>query len=402
MDAAGERAAAGSSPDRPVPVRVLLGGVLALAAAMGVGRFVYTPLLPAMERATHLGTGPAGLLASANYAGYLAGALLFTLVTLGVRRHLTVGVALALVAVTTALMATTTNFSAWSAIRFASGIASAAVFILASDAVLAVLRRTGHASLAGWLYSGVGLGIAASGVIVHMAAGAAGWQQGWIAVAVLAAIIAYPAWSSLSAAFRIGETDRHAEAGAMPPVRTALGLLLAAYTLEGAGYIVTGTFLVAIVDRAPGLSGVGWAVWVVVGLAAVPSTVIWSAASGRLGSAPVLSLVYLTQACGILLPAFAGGAPAAFIAAILFGGTFLAVAALTLSLAARLFPARSAAVIGLLTVGFGVGQIVAPPLAGLTAGPTHDFRPALIAASAAVLLASALTVVLSRQHAARR
>ncbi len=72
---------------RPVPLRTLAGGGLALAAAMGIGRFAYTPILPAMQRAAELGTAKAGGLASANYAGYLVGALLVAAVPVGVARR---------------------------------------------------------------------------------------------------------------------------------------------------------------------------------------------------------------------------------------------------------------------------------------------------------------------------
>jgi predicted MFS family arabinose efflux permease len=47
----------------------------ALAAAMGTGRFAYTPILPLMTAHAHLTTQSAGQLATANYVGYLVGAV---------------------------------------------------------------------------------------------------------------------------------------------------------------------------------------------------------------------------------------------------------------------------------------------------------------------------------------
>ncbi len=374
--------------------------MLALAAALGIGRFAMTPLLPPMQAAAHLTDSQAGVLASANYAGYLAGALLLTLIVPRRAGRLLLGLGLAGVVATTALMAATTSFAAWGAIRFLSGLASAGVFILASDAVLAALRRASQTARSGCLYGGAGGGIVASGLIAHAATGRTGWRDAWLVLAVLAAIAAYPAWRWLPP-----RSDESARIGSRPPARTPvlampLALLLAAYTLAGGGYIVTATFLVVIVERLPGLAGDGWAVWVVVGLAALPSTVLWVAASRRIGPAPTLALVYFIQGCGIGLPALSGGAAVAGAAALLFGGTFMAIPALTLVLAGPLAPGRSTAVIGLLTTGFGSGQIVAPPLAGLVAGRTHDFGPALIAASAAVLLGGVLVTALGRlwQH----
>ena len=147
-------------------LRPVAGGIIALAAAMGIGRFAFTPILPAMQRATGLDTAQAGLLAAANYAGYLVGALLITVaVPVNARRGVLLG-SLVTVAATTALMAVTSAFPLWAAIRFLSGLASAGVFVLASGLVLDLLRRAGHASRSGWLYSGPGLGIAVSGVAV--------------------------------------------------------------------------------------------------------------------------------------------------------------------------------------------------------------------------------------------
>ncbi|HWE62208.1 MAG TPA: YbfB/YjiJ family MFS transporter, partial [Chloroflexota bacterium] len=263
--------------------RLLLGGSAALAVAMGIGRFAYTPILPATEVAARLDPAQAGLLASANYAGYLTGALAAAACPLGVARGRVLLVCLAMVVATTALMAGTTNLAAWGAIRFLAGLSSATVFILVSQAILGALHRGERTSLVGWLYSGVGVGIALSAVVVRVAGGVLGWRGEWLVLALLAAVMATPAWRWLPLA----------DIGAAPPVpvRPSHGhaaglrmtLLTLAYLLEGTGYIVTGTFLVAIVDQMRGLSGFGPSVWAVVGLAAVPSTVLWTALASRVG-----------------------------------------------------------------------------------------------------------------------
>ncbi len=372
-------------------LRTLSGGCLALAAAMGIGRFAYTPILPAMQRSVGLGTGTAGLLASANYAGYLAGALLIAVAPPGLpRRRILVG-CLVTVGITTALMAVTTDALAWGAIRFLSGVASAGVFVLASGLVLGELRRQRRIALAGWLYAGVGVGIATSGLVVRAATDTLGWRGDWLALAAVALAAVYPCGRWLprpgaevaSSAAAQGRSDR------LPG--HALALLFGAYFLEAVGYIVTGTFLVTIVNRTPGLEAAGATVWIVVGLAAVPAAVLWTAAAARLGLARALTLAYCAQACGILLP-IAGGLGADYASAILFGGTFVGITALTLTLAGRLAPHRTAELIGLLTAAYGVGQIIGPVLAASLASRAHSFTPALIVASAVVFLGGLLMV----------
>ncbi|MGI8623801.1 MAG: YbfB/YjiJ family MFS transporter [Solirubrobacteraceae bacterium] len=377
-------------------MRPLLGGVLALAAAMGIGRFAYTPILPAMRAAGWLTPAQAGLLAAANYAGYLAGAVL---VAGAVRRAAPVAAlrafTLAVVA-TTALMSVTTGLAAWSVVRFAAGVASAGVFVLASGLVLDELRRLGRSARAGWLFSGPGLGIVLSGLVVRVAGSSLGWRGDWAVLALAAAAAVVPCWgwpapAPMVATFPPGDPQRGDDRAA----RRVVGLLFAAYALEGIGYIVTGTFLPTIVERAPGSRGLGSAVWIVVGLAAMPAGVVWAAVGERAGHPRALAGAFGLQAAGIVLPLLGGVGPAIG-AAILFGGTFIGITTLTMTLAGRLAPTRSANLIARLTAAYGVGQMTGPVLAGAVAGRSGNFGPALVGAAALVLVGGVLMMRLAR------
>jgi predicted MFS family arabinose efflux permease len=384
---------------RPSYVLPLLGGILALAAAMGIGRFAYTPLLPAMQKAAGLDPTQAGLLAATNYAGYLAGALLAAVAVPASARVRILMVSAIVVAATTALMAVTTNLAAWSAVRFVAGLASAGVLVLATGLVLDDLRRQGRTSLSGWLFSGVGLGIVVSGVVVRLTGDALGWHGDWLLLALLATVAIYPVWKWLPPTGR-----EHVPPSTSPPGPTvstpgshaapiAYTLLFAAYFLEGIGYIVTGTFLVAIVDSTPGLQGIGADVWIVVGLAVIPSAILWATLAGRAGYARALTGAYVLQAIGIALP-IAGGAGAAFASAVLFGGTFAGITALTLTLGGHLETSRSARLIGMLTAVFGIGQMIGPVLGGVIAHRAQHFAPALVAAAICVLAGGMLMALL--------
>jgi predicted MFS family arabinose efflux permease len=379
----------------------LLGGILALAAAMGIGRFAYTPLLPAMQEAAGLDPTQAGLLAAANYAGYLAGALLVAVAVPASARIRVLKVSAIAVVATTALMAVTMNLAVWSVVRFVAGLASAGVLVLGTGIVLDNLRRQGRTSLSGWLFSGVGLGIVVSGVVVHLTVETLGWRGSWLLLALIATAAIYPCWrwlpraaqaNALSITSTPGPGSTPVEVRAVP---IAYLLLFTAYFLEGIGYIVTGTFLVAIVDSTPGLQGIGTNVWIVVGLAVIPSVVLWAALAGRTGYAWALAGAYLLQAIGIALP-IAGGTGAAFASAVLFGGTFAGITALTLTLGGHLETSRSARMIGMLTAIFGLGQMIGPVLGGAIAHRAQSFTPALAAAAVCVLAGGVLMV--SLQH----
>lgn len=153
--------------------------------------------------------------------------------------------------------------------------------------------------------------------------------------------------------------------------------------LEGVGYIIAGTFLVAAITQNSS-RGVGGTAWILVGLAAVPSAVVWSWLGRRWRRPDPLLAALLVQAVGIALPAFLGGVGAAMIAAVLFGATFLGVSMMALAAGAHLRFPRS---VGLLTAGYSVGQILGP----LVATPLlhHGYQLSL-ALSAVIVLASAV------------
>ena len=342
--------------------RSLAAGVLALAMAMGIGRFAYTPILPDMRAAFGLSLGTQAALASANYLGYLAGALLAAV--LG-RRHsgdrlLRAG--LIAIVLATALMAATTSVPVWFGLRLVAGLASAVVFVAVSATILGVLAQHDRPDLAGWLSSGVGLGIALTGLAVLIIGSRVDqrgqvWRTEWITVAVLAALLTVVSWawfphpSTSTTGQPDGRAGQHTGWG-------VLALLGAAYFLEGAGYIVSGTFLPTIVANVPGLPGRGAGVWMpVVGLAAIPSTILWARAAGRGGPLAVLVVAYALQVVGVALPVLVPQAWADASAAILFGGIFMGITALTIAFARGHAPAgRGTAVIGLLTAAFALGS----------------------------------------------
>src|ERR1700722_539527 len=241
-----------SDADNPSgAVRTALGGLLAIAAGIGVGRFVYTPILPRMVEALGLSKSEAGLIASANFLGYLLGALAAALPTLpGPRRGWLFG-ALAISALTTAAMGLTESLPAFLVLRLAGGAASAFVLIIASTLVLEHLAEAGRGGLSALHFAGVGAGIAVSAALVAaMLQAGQTWKALWLASGLLSLAAMIAATMLLPA----GETP--ARSKSTPATGTAdqgLRRLIAAYGLFGFGYIVTATFLVAIVRGTPAI-----------------------------------------------------------------------------------------------------------------------------------------------------
>ncbi|WP_369191147.1 YbfB/YjiJ family MFS transporter [Streptomyces sp. R08] len=354
----------------------------ALAAGMGVGRFVYTPILPLMHTQAGLSTAAGAHLATANYVGYLLGALAGTLLPALVRSRTVLRGSFVLLTGTLAAMPATHSTTVWIALRLLAGVASALIFVVAVSSLLGHLRNH-PPHMPGWGFGGVGAGIALSGLLVLAVRSVADWQVAWWSSAALAAALATAAWNLRPEAPPAPSTDAPDKV-----VDPWFGALFAGYTLEGVGYIVAGTFLVAAIGQSsPGWIGSG--AWVLVGLAAVPSSALWARLGRRWSRPGLLCGALVIQAVGIALPALVGGVAAALVSAVLFGATFIGVSTLALAAGAELQFPRSVA---LLTAGYSVGQILGP----LAVAPLlHDgYRPALLLAAAVVLAAAVAAAVL--------
>ncbi|MGW2355143.1 YbfB/YjiJ family MFS transporter [Actinacidiphila glaucinigra] len=370
----------------------VLRAAAALAAAMGVGRFVYTPILPLMHAQARLTAGAGAHLATANYVGYLVGALAGTFLPRLTRSAAVLRGSLLLLVVSLAAMPLTGTTAVWLVLRLVAGAVSATVFVIAVSALLGRLREH-PAHLPGWGFGGIGAGIALSGLLVLVLRGFADWRAAWWAAAALAALLSVPAWtmrteSAPAAAAPAAAPAAGGRARTAPRTHRWFGALFASYTLEGVGYIIAGTFLVAAIDQgSPGRLGTG--AWVLAGVAAVPSAALWAWLGRRWSRPDVLLAALVVQAAGIALPALVEGPAAALVSAFLFGATFIGVSTVALAAGTHL---RFPRAVALLTAGYSVGQILGP----LAVEPLlrHGYRQALVLAALVVLAAAAAAFVL--------
>lgn len=364
-----------------------LGGLIALAAAMGIGRFVYTPILPFMFSDLGLSKGEGGLIASANYAGYLLGALVAASPSLlGSRRAWLLG-SLAVSALSTAAVGLVATVPAFMALRFVGGAASAFVLLFASVLILERLREAGRSALSSLHFAGVGSGIAVSAVIVSgLAAFDVGWRGQWIVSGLvsLAAVVAV--------ALMVPNRDEPPGLPAEGRGGRGFALLAAAYGLFGFGYVITATFLVAIVRGAEEIRPLEPVVWLVVGGAAAPSVAIWSWIAGKTGALRALAAACALQAVGIAASVLWVSAPGVMLASALLGGTIMGITALGLAAARLLTKGDPRRAMAMITASFGVGQIIGPVFAGYMHDLSGSFLSSSLAASAALAVAAALAL----------
>ena len=408
--------AAGDTTTTPGRWAVALAGAVALAVAMGIGRFAFTPLLPMMLRDGVIDLHAASWLASANYLGYLAGALLCTfqpwiwarvprlpaisapwlvhagLVATGV---LTLGMALPAA-------------PAWPLLRFAAGVASAVVFIYTSGWCLAQLARRDATALGGVMYAGPGAGIVLSGVF---ASGMVQWHwraaTGWLILGALALALSATVWRTFrGAVLPASSPAAGAPGGGGSDSPAEIATLAVAYSLAGFGYIVTATFLPVIARAA--LPGSPWLdlFWPVFGLGVFCGALLATRlrVSGDLRG--LLGAGYLLQAAGIGVSLWSP-TNAGFVAgSLMLGLPFTAITFFAMQEVRRLRPALVASFMGLMTAMYGIGQIVGPPLVAWllrrSASAGEGFTLSLEIAAGALLFGAAMYAAMMKVWPTRR
>lgn len=380
------------------PLLLALGGMTAMAAAMGIGRFVYTPILPIMAIDHALSVGATGWIASANFAGYLAGALLASSGRLaGMPRQWLLS-ALAVNAIGLAMMALSTSLAAFLVWRFIGGMASAFMLVFASSLVLERLSAAGRPQLSALHFSGVGVGIAISALAVGFAEHAGGTSiEQWGISAVLAGAGLVAVYFLIPNAAK-GTAAPSKANGAPPSPNPALNRMIAAYGLFGFGYIITATFLVAIVRADPAMAAVESTIWLVFGLVAAPSVFVWTRLSDRLGVPAAFALAAAVEAVGVAATVLWPTSAGALLGAVLLGGTFMGLTALGLIAARTLTTGNPRSSLGLMTAAFGLGQIVGPVFAGLVHDRTASFTLPSLVAAGALVLSAALALSVRRPH----
>lgn len=377
------------------------GGATTLMVVMGIGRFLYTPILPDMIAAGLLDVQSAGLLASSNFLGYFLGALGAALfVDPRTRRYLWIA-AILLSVLTTLGMGLTQDALIWHGLRFLSGIVSAVALVFMTGFAMESFALSGRAHWLGWVYGGVGIGIVISSIVIEvLQKQAVAWDWQWIAGGLLAILLALPALRAAIAtrpaappSTGMTGTAKRARLFTLPLI-----LVLVSYGGLGVGYVVQATYLPTLVRTLPALAEFSTLAWLVVGLAAAPSNLFWQAVSARLGILPALILAYLIQAGGLLVPVLWHTVPGTIIGAAALGATLVGITALGLQQARLMAGDQAPRALALMTASFGLGQIVGPLIGAALVGPNNDFLPPTIMASSVLALSGVMLLPLLRRR----
>lgn len=318
--------------------RLTLAGLCATLVGIGLARFAYTPLLPVLITEGWFPASQAGYLGAANLAGYLGGALCARpLARWGGAPRVLWGM-MALVTAAFFACALPLSFAWFFLWRFAAGVAGGTLMVLAAPTVLPHVPAAQRGLTGGAIFTGVGLGIMASGTVVPLLL-RAGLVTTWCGLGILSLLLTALTWG--------GWPPREAAppTRALPrlPVGAALLALYVAYALNATGLVPHMVFLVDFVARGLGRGiHAGARYWVLFGLGAVAGPVLAGLLADRIGFGPALRLALMIQAAAVALPIVTANALGLALSSLVVGaavpgvvGAAALALALVIDLAAR-------------------------------------------------------------------
>jgi predicted MFS family arabinose efflux permease len=373
-------------PARQSALAVALAGLVALAVAIGIGRFAFTPILPMMQEDAGVSIATGGWLASANYVGYLAGALSVIWWRIGAATGIRAG--LAAIGITTLAMGLAPHLAVWLVLRALAGVASAWVLIYVSAWCLERLASLGRPALGNTVYAGVGTGIALAGALclALMRAGA-GSARAWIVLGALSLVLTTGIWAVFGVRAEAAAPGERSAARGMVWDRESLRLVLC-YGAFGFGYILPATFLPVMakqVIREPAIFGWSWPVF---GAAAMSSTLATAMLRSFITTRRLWIVSHLVMAVGVALPVVWSGVVPIMLAALFVGGTFMVTTMTGMQEARSVGGAHATGLMAALTSAFALGQIAGPISVSLVVGAGGSFAAALVLACLALVVSA--------------
>ena len=375
--------------DRNSNFNILLAGIIGLFIGVGVARFSYTSLLPSMLADNTLSLTFSGILASINYVGYLSGSI-FAIFIKDINtkvKYFRLGIILCIL--TTIIMGVTTNEVLWLLGRVIAGFGAAMALVVGAAIVMTKLNFQDKTKAMGIYFSGIGIALASSDIISRYVLSFSSWQNSWIVLTFCAiAVAAYPLYI-LSFDKEISQkNEKH-------PFNKALFspfvvVLIVAYFTEGVGFVIQGTFLPTILKSIEGLESVAGLSWLLVGLAGIPSSIIWMRLAHKYGSVNIIIIAMSLQIVGILIPTFSTNMYLNLFSGILYGATFVGLVALFMNLGGKLAASNPVMLMGALTTAYGIGQVTAPLYAVSLTHLSGNYNYALYLTAAIVLFGVAI------------
>ena len=368
---------------------LILTGIAALTIAIGIGRFSYTPILPYMISELNLTTTEAGLIASSNYLGYLLGSLIpiFPQFPKNIRSIFIYSIFISIISLFA--MGLTNTFEIFILIRFIHGVFSAFVLILGTSLIVSHVQKEGKIFLGTAHFSGVGLGMALSAIVVsYLGFLNFKWNELWFSIGILAIILSF----QIIKFTPIQKAEVKYNLKSKNKTNLGFSLITISYGLYGFGYVAFGTFISTMSRLTPGLEKTEPYVWFVVGVTGIPSVFFWNWFGSKIGNDIGLFLANLILGLGVLFSVLINNEFGIFISCILFGLSFVPITSMCLLEGQKRFSGSFIVSTAILTFSFSIGQMIGPYLSGLLTDYYGSFFFSMIISGIVLIFGSLLMI----------
>jgi MFS family permease len=378
--------------------RATMAGLCACLVGIGLGRFAYTPLIPPLIEAHWFAPSDVLYLGAANLAGYLAGALLAR--RLAARLPVTMLLRAAMVLATLAFFACALPLSlAWYFCwRLVAGLTGGVIMVLAASAILPHTPPGKRGLVSGTIFTGVGLGIAASGTLVPLLL-RGGLTETWCGLGVLSGLLTLISWHSWPPTGTTRALHLVSREGRAVSPLLIRGLVVE-YGLNAVALVPPMIFLVDFIVRGlhRGLDS-GARYWVLYGIGAMAGPLLTGHLADRTGFGPALRLAYFVQCAAIAVPAFTSGTIPLAVSCIAMGALTPGIVPLVFGRVHELFPhelARQQHAWSTVTTSYAICQAAAAyGFSFLFSRTGGDYRLLFALGAIAVGLGLALDLVLA-------
>ncbi|MDN4987169.1 YbfB/YjiJ family MFS transporter [Bradyrhizobium sp. WYCCWR 13022] len=383
--------------------RYAMAGLSASLVGLGLARFSYTPLIPALIAAKWFSASDVVYLGAANLAGYLAGALAAR--TLAARMGAVWALRAMMLLATLSFFASATpvSFTWFFAWRFLSGLTGGIIMVLAASVILPHTSAARRGFVGGVIFAGVGLGVAASGTLVPLLL-QQGLQQTWYGLGVLSAALTLANWWNWPPEANSDAAPSHQ--GKRRRTSPHAGALLVQYGLNAVALVPHMVFVVDFVARGLG-QGIapGSRYWVLYGLGAIVGPLVTGHLGDRSGFGPALRAAFLIEAAAVLLPTVSTAPVSLIVSSLVVGGFTPGIVPLVLGRIHELVPHSTEqlrATWSHATTSFALSQAAAAyGFSWIYAQTGGDYLLLFAAGGCATVLALVIDIIVGLTHPAQ-
>ena len=370
-------------------LKIIIASICSTLIAIGFGRFIYTPILPNMQDDLNLSSTMMGIISSYNYFGYLIGSIISIVWKFKNFKNVIVVASICTV-ITIYLMGLTKDLKIFMALRFLCGISSAFAFVFTISLMFNFFKDMKNKTLQLYHFCGIGFGIFIGTVIVWVISTShLFWNHQWISIGFIGILLCIPIffYTPKHIFLPTDKSDLIKNKFKLDFFTITFG-----YFFFGVGYIIFGTFISAIAKDLFEISSYQYLSWIIVGIFAIPSVLIWDWISKKTSKDFLLFFSCLTVALGVLLLIFNNNLNYFLISCMLYGLGVPGSVALVLVEGKKRFIGNTNISVAIMTTAFSVGQILGPFISGILIDSQGDYKSSILLAIICLLFSSIMMI----------